>query len=67
MLQDFAVRVEGNLIRLGVLDTNSHATRLMKAHAFYEKSYSIRMVLGASALEVRPSDGIYAIGSAMRG
>ncbi len=67
MLRDFAVRAEGKRIRLGVLATNSHATRLMKAHAFYLKSYSIRMVLGAEPRQVRPSDGIYAIGSAMRG
>jgi ribosomal protein S18 acetylase RimI-like enzyme len=67
MLQDFAVRAEGNEIRLGVLATNNHATRLMKAHAFYQKSYSLRMVLGAEPRDVRPSDGVYAIGSAMRG
>lgn len=67
MLRDFAVRAAGKQIRLGVLEANIHAVKVMKAHAFYLKSYSIRMVLGVSPREVLPSNGVYAIGSPMRG
>ncbi|NHI83866.1 MAG: GNAT family N-acetyltransferase [Candidatus Thorarchaeota archaeon] len=67
MLRDFAVRVEGKQIKLGVLESNTHAVKVMKAHAFYQKSYSVRMVLGALPRDMQPSNAVYAIGSAMRG
>lgn len=67
MLFAFAGKAGSTTIRLGVLENNENAVRLLKNHGFHEQSYSLRMVKGASPDAVHLSDGLYAIGSPMRG
>ncbi|TFG11269.1 GNAT family N-acetyltransferase [Candidatus Thorarchaeota archaeon] len=67
MLPAFAEKAGSTTIRLGVLENNENAVRLLEDHGFHEQSHSWRMVKGVSPDAVHLSDGIYAIGSPMRG
>lgn len=66
VLQDFAVQARGLEIRVGVLETSRRAIGVYKACGLKEKGHSWRMVRGAKE-RIEFSDGIYAIGSPMRG
>jgi hypothetical protein len=65
LLKDFAVQAGGKEIRAGVLETSRKAVGIFKASGLYQESFSWRMVLGKDRMEF--SDGIFAIGSPMRG
>ena len=65
LLKDFAVRVGGKEIRAGVLETSRKAVAVFKDSGLYQESVSWRMVHGRERMEF--SDGIFAIGSPMRG
>ena len=66
VLQDFAVQAGGLEIRVGVLETSRRAIGVYKACGLVEKEHSWRMVRGSKE-RIEFSDGIYAIGSPMRG
>jgi GNAT superfamily N-acetyltransferase len=65
ILKDFAVHVGGAEIRTGVLETSRKAIAALKESGLYQESFSWRMVHGKDRIEF--SDGLFAIGSPMRG
>lgn len=66
LLRDFAVQAGGRMIKLGVLESSRRAIGVLKVCGLLEKDASWRMVLGT---DEKPefSDGLFAIGSPMRG
>ena len=67
MLRAFARKTGSATIRVGVLEKNENAVRLLKNYGFHKQSHSWRMVKGISPDAVHLADGLYAIGSPMRG
>lgn len=65
ILKDFAVQVSGLEIRAGVLETSRKSIGLLKASGLYQESSSWRMVHGRDRVDF--ADGLFAIGSPMRG
>ncbi|MHA1492581.1 MAG: GNAT family N-acetyltransferase [Candidatus Thorarchaeota archaeon] len=66
LLLEFAGMVEGNTLKIGVLENNVQALKLLDRYDFKEKSYSWRMLYGEDT-EVTLSNHLYAIFSPARG
>ncbi|MFX0107879.1 MAG: GNAT family N-acetyltransferase [Candidatus Hodarchaeota archaeon] len=66
LLQTFAAVAAEPIIKLGVLETNRPALGLFQRSGLMMKSYSWRMVAGPESY-ISFSDGMFAIGSPMRG
>lgn len=66
LLRDFAIEVEGKTLKIGVLENNSDARRLLDKYKFREISYSWRMLRGREGTWTF-SNSLYAICCAARG
>jgi ribosomal protein S18 acetylase RimI-like enzyme len=66
LLLEFAEIVEGNTLKIGVLESNVQALKLLGQYDFKERSHSWRMLYGEST-EATMSDHLYAICCPARG
>ena len=66
LLREFAGMTTSNTFKIGVLESNVQAVRLLKQNGFEERSYSWRMVYGKDT-EATLSNHLYAIFSPARG
>lgn len=66
LLAELSGRSEETIHKIGVLETNIHALKLLKQYGFKETSYSWRMVYGRDT-EATLSNHLYAIGGPDRG
>ena len=66
LLAELSGKSEETIHKIGVLETNIHALKLLKQYGFKETSYSWRMVYGRDT-EATLSNHLYAIGGPDRG
>ena len=66
LLREFAGLITANTFKIGVLESNAKAVKLLKQNGFEERSHSWRMVYGKNT-EATLSNHLYAIFSPVRG
>ena len=66
LLRAFAIETGKEILKIGVLENNSHAVKLLHCHNFIQTTYSWRMIRGQKG-DWTLSNNLYAICSAARG